>query len=86
MAGFIAHSLKPIIDDILARAIPEDERGNLKSLLYSIVLYIKRVETGNLTPQERAFPSHKNMRFLEIAISKELADALRDRIRKEMGS
>jgi DNA-binding MarR family transcriptional regulator len=81
MAGVIDHPLKPITDDILARAIPEDERENLKSLLDSTVLYIKRVETGALSPQERTYPSHKDLRFLEIALSRELANSLKDRIR-----
>ncbi|MFX0168641.1 MAG: hypothetical protein ACFE89_04695 [Candidatus Hodarchaeota archaeon] len=81
MAGVIEHPLKHITDEILARSVPNEERDNLQCLFESVLLYIKLVETGALTPEERKYPSHQKMRFSQAALSSELAESLKDRIR-----
>ncbi len=81
MVGMISHPLKTLADNIISRVRPTAEKEETRRLLYSAVLFIKRVETGNLTPEEKRYESHQKLQFREIAISTEISDSLRDRIR-----
>ena len=75
------HPLRPIINDILEHATPENERPTLERLLINIVLYIKGVETGKLTPEERKFPAHRNFHFLSVTPSTYFVESLYQRLR-----
>ncbi len=77
----ISHPLRPIIEKILKRAKPESERPELKRLLTNILLYIKRVELGELTPEEKRFPGVPRFHFLALAPSTQLASIFYDQIR-----
>ena len=81
MVGMISHPLKMLADNIVSRVRPTAEQEETRRLLYSAVLFIKRVETGDLTLEEKRCESHPKLQFREIAISTEIADSLRDRIR-----
>ncbi|MFW9831722.1 MAG: hypothetical protein ACFFD8_08105 [Candidatus Thorarchaeota archaeon] len=81
MAGVTNHPLIKTADQIASRTSPEKDREDIRRLLYSIILYIKRVETGGLTPEERQFKGHRRIRFQDIAPSQDIASGLRDRIR-----
>jgi hypothetical protein len=81
MVGMISHPLKKIADNIVVRVRPIEDQDDVRRLLYSAVLFIKRVETGDLTRQEKRYESHPKLHFSEIAISTEIADSLRERMR-----
>ncbi len=81
MAGVIDHPLVGIADQIASRAIPKEEQDTIRHLLYSVILYIKRVETGTLSTEEQGYQGHKRIRFRDIAPSKDIAIGLRDRLR-----
>lgn len=81
MVGVIDHPLRKIADRIVSRVKPKGERGSTQRLLYSAVLFIKRVEIGELSEEEKCYDSHPKLHFMRLAISAEIADSLRDRIR-----
>lgn len=81
MATIPNHPLREIADKIVAQAVPKSEGKEIQQLLYSAILYVKRVETKSLTKDERAFISHQQISFMHLAISAEIANAFRDRIR-----
>ncbi|MFX0077606.1 MAG: MarR family transcriptional regulator [Candidatus Hermodarchaeota archaeon] len=81
MVGLINHPLRKIADRIVSRVKPTAEQDDTRRLLYSAILFIKRVETNDLTQKEKAYNSHPKLQFLKLAISTEIADSLRDRIR-----
>ena len=81
MAGVIEHPLIELADRIIARIHPADEREAIKRLLYSMILYIKRVETNNLSIQEKELLAHRKLGIPNLAPSQELAEGFRDRIR-----
>ncbi len=81
MAGVIDHPLIEIADQIVARTSPVVERPGIQHQLYSVILYIKRVETENLTPQEKELIAHRKFGMRNLTASQELADGFRDRIR-----
>jgi DNA-binding Lrp family transcriptional regulator len=81
MAGVIDHPLRKIADRIVLRVKPKSEQEDTRRLLYSSILFIKRVETDDLTQIEKAYIAHPKLHFLKLAISTEIADSLRDRIR-----
>lgn len=77
----INHPLRPIIEKILKRAKPENKRPELELLLTNILLYIKRVELNELTPEEKRFPGVPHFHFLALAPSTQLASVFYDQIR-----
>jgi DNA-binding Lrp family transcriptional regulator len=81
MAEAIDNPLVQIAKRIIARVRPENETDDIRRLLYSALLYIKRVEGHKLSLEERQYPAHKRLRFSSIPLSKEIAEGLRDRIR-----
>jgi hypothetical protein len=81
MAGVIDHPLIELADQIVARTRPVEERPSIRRILYDIVLYIKRAEKSELTPEEEEYLAHQKSGFPTMAASKELADGFRDRIR-----
>lgn len=81
MLKSISHPLRPIIEKILKRAKPEGKRPELELLLTNILLYIKRVELNELTPEEKRFPGVPRFHFLALAPSTQLASTLFDQIR-----
>jgi hypothetical protein len=76
----ISHPLRPIIERILKRAKPENKRPELEQLLTNILLYIKRVESNDLTPEEKRFPGVPHFHFLALAPSTQLASTFYDQI------
>jgi DNA-binding Lrp family transcriptional regulator len=81
MVGVIDHPLRKIADRIVSRVKPKAEQDDTRRLLYSAILFIKRVETDDLTQSEKAYIGHPKLQFLKLAISTEIAESLRDRIR-----
>ncbi len=81
MTGVIDHPLVKIADRIVAQALPKKERKELKRRLYDIILYIKRVETQCLTPEERELITQGKYGQRGLAASSEIAAGFRDRIR-----
>lgn len=81
MVGVIDHPLRKIADRIVSRVTPEKDQEDTRRLIYSAILFIKRVETDNLTQREKGYTGHPKLQFMKLAISKEIADSLRDRIR-----
>lgn len=81
MVGVIDHPLRKIADQIVSRVKPKAEQDDTRRLLFSAILFIKRVETNDLTQKEKAYNSHPKLQFLKLAISTEIAESLRNRIR-----
>jgi hypothetical protein len=78
-------SSNPMLHDmaerILARAVPPEEKADLEQLLTSILLYVKRVQVGELTDHERSYPPHRSLPFQALARSRTLAESLVERLR-----
>ena len=81
MLGVTDHPLRKIVDRIVSRVKPKAAQDDIRRLLQSAILFIKRVETNNLTQREKAYIGHPKLQFMTLAISTEIADSLRDRIR-----
>lgn len=81
MVGVIDHPLRKIADRIVSRVKSKAAQNDTRRLLYSAILFIKRVETNDLAQKEKTYNSHPKLQFLKLAISTEIADSLRDRIR-----
>jgi DNA-binding Lrp family transcriptional regulator len=81
MVGVIDHPLRKIADRIVSRVKSKAAQDDTRRLLYSAILFIKRVETDDLTKKEKAYISHPKLQFLKLAISTEIAESLRDRVR-----
>lgn len=77
----LSHPLTPLIESILDRTTPVKAKPRLTRLLTNILLYIKRVETGKLTPEERQYPPSPIFHFLANAPSTRYAAILSDEIR-----
>jgi hypothetical protein len=65
----------------LKRAKPENKRPELERLLTNVLLYIKRVELNDLTPEEKRYPGVPRFHFLALAPSTQLASTFFDQIR-----
>lgn len=65
----------------MKRAQPENKRPELEQLLTNLLLYIKRVELNDLTPEEKRFPGVPRFYFLALAPSTQLASTFYDQIR-----
>jgi DNA-binding Lrp family transcriptional regulator len=81
MAGVIDHPLRKIVDRIVSRVKTKAAQYDTRRLLQSAVLFIKRVETNDLTQREKAYIGHPKLQFMKLALSTEIAESLRDRIR-----
>lgn len=66
---------------ILARAVPLEQKADLQQLLGNILLYLKRVQVGELDDDERWYPQHRSLLFQALALSKPLAESLAERLR-----
>jgi hypothetical protein len=77
----IDHGLRPIIERILNYAKPESKKSELERLLTNILLYIKRVESNDLTTEQKRFPGVPHFHFLALAPSPQLASTFYDKIR-----
>lgn len=65
----------------MARAVPPEEKADLGQLLASILLYVKRVQVGELADDERCYPPHRSFPFQTLALSRTLAESLAERLR-----
>jgi hypothetical protein len=73
--------LRDTAERILARAVPPEEKADLGQLLASILLYVKRVQVGELADDERCYPPHSSFPYQTLAPSRTLTESLAERLR-----
>jgi DNA-binding Lrp family transcriptional regulator len=74
-------ALREAADRILARAVPPEQKADLERLLTNILLYLKRVQVGELADDERGYPQHRSLFFQGLTPSRPLAESLVERLR-----